>query len=191
MAPSLREPHDPAPRPELRWACHPKLPPTGSVGPQAARCGVRPGGIAACEDESGPCQVPGGRPSSPEETRVSGDNGTRSHFSLSTGRRGGAETLRSWRHGEPGAHRACCGRPVRGDPRGPHSGSLTTEHSGGLSKGVWMKGSVRERLQAPHTHVELRVCPQSHSAQVCAGPRQGPQAPWDRTPSPRPALRGK
>ena len=190
-APSLcGDPKDPASRPELRWACHPELPPGAPVGPQAApTVGSGLVGLLPVRMKVGPARCLAGSQPSPGETRVSETAGTRSHFSLSTGR-GGAETLRSWRHGAAWGPASPLRQACQETPGAPTRKSHNRALREASRKGVWMKGSVRERPQAPHTHMQSCAC--VPTVTQCTGPHQGPQAPRDRTPSPRPApLRGK
>lgn len=189
MAPSLfGNPKDPAPRPELRWACHPKLPPTAPVGPQAAPAvGSGLVGLLPVRTKVGPARCLAGGQPSPEETRVSETMGTRSHFSLSTGR-GGAETLRSWRHGAawgpPSPLRQACQETPGAPTRKSHNRALREASR----KGVWMKGSVRERPQAPHTH--MQSCARVPTVTQCTGVRRPPSgAPGPPGPHSKPQAR--
>lgn len=189
MAPSLfGNPKDPAPRPELRWACHPELPPTAPVGPQAAPAvGSGLVGLLPVRTKVGPTRCLAGGQPSPGETRVSETMGTRSHFSLSTGR-GGAETLRSWRHGAawgpPSPLRQACQETPGAPTRKSHNQALREASR----KGVWMKGSVRERPQAPHTH--MQSCVRVPTVTLCTGVRRPPSgAPGPPGPHFKPQAR--
>lgn len=117
--------------------------------------------------------------------------GTRSHFSPAQAE-AALKLLRSWRHGAAWGPPSPLRQACQETPGAPTRKSHTTEHSGGLRKGVWMKGSGEGAPPSPtHPHAELRACAHSHTVHRCAGPVRGPRPPGTAPASQARPLRGK